>query len=56
MHFYLTFAYFKLAVIVQQIYVRWKRGQTHDERFAIFGKRTHYLITYAANLAEKGHL
>jgi aminoglycoside phosphotransferase (APT) family kinase protein len=56
MHFYLTFAYFKLAVIVQQIYVRWKRGQTHDERFVAFGKRVHYLINYAANLAEQGHL
>jgi aminoglycoside phosphotransferase (APT) family kinase protein len=54
MHFYLTFAYFKLAVIVQQIYVRWKRGQTQDERFAVFGKRVHYLIGYAANLAERG--
>lgn len=54
MHFYLTFAYFKLAVIVQQIYVRWKRGQTRDERFAAFGKRARYLITYAANLAQQG--
>jgi aminoglycoside phosphotransferase (APT) family kinase protein len=54
MHFYLTFAYFKLAVIIQQIYVRWKRGQTHDERFAAFGKRAYYLLDYAANLAEQG--
>jgi aminoglycoside phosphotransferase (APT) family kinase protein len=54
MHFYLPFAYFKLAVIVQQIYVRWKRGQTHDERFAAFGKRVHYLINYAAHLVERG--
>src|SRR5262249_55473287 len=30
MQFYMTFAYFKLAVILQQIYVRWKRGQTQD--------------------------
>ena len=30
MDFYMTFAYFKLAVIIQQIYVRWKRGQTQD--------------------------
>ncbi len=36
MHFYMTFAYFKLAVIIQQIYARWKKGQTQDERFAIF--------------------
>ena len=54
MHFYMTFAYFKLAVILQQIYVRWKRGQTHDERFATFGDRVRNLIVYAAQLMEKG--
>ncbi len=56
MHFYLTFAYFKLAVIIQQIYVRWKRGQTQDERFAVFGKRVHNLLIYTANLVQQGHL
>jgi aminoglycoside phosphotransferase (APT) family kinase protein len=52
MHFYLTFAYFKLAVILQQIYVRWKRGQTQDERFASFGSRIRALIEHAAQLAR----
>ena len=56
MHFYMTFAYFKLAVILQQIYVRWKRGQTHDERFASFGDRVRNLIIYAAYLVDKGTL
>ena len=28
---------FKLAVILQQIYFRWKAGQTRDERFAALG-------------------
>jgi aminoglycoside phosphotransferase (APT) family kinase protein len=56
MHFHMVFAYFKLAVIVQQIYVRWKRGQTQDERFAIFGNRGRNLIVYANQLVEKGHL
>jgi aminoglycoside phosphotransferase (APT) family kinase protein len=51
MDFYLIFAYFKLAVIIQQIYVRWKRGQTQDERFSAFGDRVQMLITYAAQLA-----
>ena len=51
MDFYMIFAYFKLAVIVQQIYVRWKRGQTQDERFAAFGDRAQMLIMYAAQLA-----
>ena len=54
MHFYMTFAYFKLAVILQQIYVRWKRGQTQDARFAIFGSHIRTLIWHAAQLAEKG--
>ena len=52
MDFYLTFAYFKLAVIIQQIYVRWKRGQTQDERFGAFGDRVQMLIEYAAKLAK----
>lgn len=45
--YYLIFAYFKLAVILQQIYVRWKRGQTQDERFATFDKRVEQLVAYA---------
>jgi len=32
--YYITFAYFKLAVIGQQIYYRYKNGQTNDPRFA----------------------
>ncbi len=51
--FYMIFAYFKLAVIIQQIYVRWKRGQTQDERFGVFGNRVRALIEYTAQLAEK---
>ena len=47
MHFYLTFAYFKLGVILQQIYIRWKRGQTQDARFAIFGARIRVLVERA---------
>src|SRR3984893_3350082 len=54
MHFYMAFAYFKLAVIVQQIYARWKKGQTQDERFAIFGNRVRDVIVYAARLAGEG--
>jgi aminoglycoside phosphotransferase (APT) family kinase protein len=32
--YYLAFAYFKIAVIVQQIYFRYQQGLTKDERFA----------------------
>ena len=53
MHFYLTFAYFKLAVIIQQIYVRWKRGQTDDPRFARYGEGVHALIRQAARMTNR---
>jgi aminoglycoside phosphotransferase (APT) family kinase protein len=56
MHFYLVFAYFKLVVIIQQIYVRWKRGQTQDERFAAFESRVRSIIHYATLLVERGKL
>jgi aminoglycoside phosphotransferase (APT) family kinase protein len=56
MHFYMVFAYFRMVVIVQQIYARWKRGQTQDERFASFGGRVRNIIVYAAQLAERGRL
>jgi aminoglycoside phosphotransferase (APT) family kinase protein len=51
MHFYLTFAYFKLAVICQQIYYRYRRGQTNDERFRDLGKFVQSLVQHAWQLA-----
>lgn len=36
--FYETFAVFKLAVVLQQIYYRYACGQTKDERFKDFGQ------------------
>ncbi len=56
MNYYLTFAYFKLAVICQQIYYRWKKGQTQDARFAGMGDFVHRLIDHANHTAEKGQL
>lgn len=44
---------FKLAVIIQQIYSRFHRGQTRDERFRNFGERAKALTRVAARLAEK---
>lgn len=46
-HFYLTFAYFKLAVIAQQIYLRYFKGQTNDERFSTMNLSVANLIQYA---------
>ncbi len=56
MHWYMVFGYFKLAVILQQIYARWKKGQTTDERFANFNQRVRNLIVQAKKLAENGEL
>ncbi|KAB2338583.1 phosphotransferase family protein [Cytobacillus depressus] len=53
MHFYLTFAYFKLAVICQQIYFRWKKGQTEDERFENLNVYVRNLIQYSLETASK---
>jgi aminoglycoside phosphotransferase (APT) family kinase protein len=49
-NYYEVFAIFKLAVVLQQIYVRFHRGQTQDERFRHFDKRVHNLIQQAAAL------
>lgn len=51
-HFYLTFAYFKLAVICQQIYYRYKKGQTNDPRFAHFNYFVNSLIQYAVETSK----
>ncbi len=48
---YHVFGTFKLIVIIQQIYIRYLRGQTRDERFAIFGERVRGLADKAAMLA-----
>jgi len=46
---YHVFGTFKFLVIIQQIYIRYLRGQTTDERFAGFGERV-------AAMVEKGHV
>jgi aminoglycoside phosphotransferase (APT) family kinase protein len=48
---YLAFAYFKVGVISQQIYYRWYRGQTHDERFSGHGRTATNLVRKAAGVA-----
>lgn len=45
--YYLTFAYFKLAVIVAQIYYRYYCGQTNDPRFAHMNQMVEHLIRHA---------
>ncbi len=49
---YEIFAIWKTAVVIQQIYVRWHRGQTRDERFKTYGTRAVSLIESARELME----
>jgi aminoglycoside phosphotransferase (APT) family kinase protein len=47
LRFFEVFALFKIAVVIQQIYFRYVRGQTDDQRFATFGDRVVYLARRA---------
>lgn len=51
--FYEVFALFKLAVVLQQIFYRYHRGQTDDPRFAALDERVTWLARSATALAEK---
>jgi aminoglycoside phosphotransferase (APT) family kinase protein len=51
--FYEVFAVFKLAVVLQQIFYRYHRGQTDDPRFAELDERVKWLAHIGATLAEK---
>lgn len=46
---YLVFGAWKLAVILQQIYIRWLRGQTQDSRFATLDEGARHLLRLAAD-------
>ena len=54
MVFYLTFARFKVAVIIQQIYYRYAHGLTQDARFAALPQRIHTLLRASWHSAESG--
>jgi aminoglycoside phosphotransferase (APT) family kinase protein len=54
MVFYLTFARFKIAVIVQQIYYRYAQGLTRDARFAEMPTKIHTLLRASWHCAESG--
>jgi aminoglycoside phosphotransferase (APT) family kinase protein len=47
------FGLFKVAAIVQQIYFRYRKGLTSDERFAAFGRIVKALTTQAVLIAER---
>ena len=43
-NWHLVFGAFKLAVVLQQIYIRYVRGQTQDPRFAKLGGEVRMLV------------
>lgn len=51
--FYEVFAVFKLAVVIQQIFHRYFKGQTDDARFARLNERVEWLARMGAKLIEK---
>ncbi|HTF66199.1 MAG TPA: phosphotransferase family protein [Edaphobacter sp.] len=51
--YYEVLGVFKLAVILQQIYYRYVKGQTHDERFRGFDSRVKGLIETASALIAR---
>lgn len=54
--FYLVFARFKVAVIVQQIYYRYRQGLTTDARFASMGEVVKILLRAALQSAESNSI
>jgi aminoglycoside phosphotransferase (APT) family kinase protein len=54
--FYETFARFKVAVVIQQIYFRYFQGQTHDQRFHNFDGLVRELAREALELAERSRI
>jgi aminoglycoside phosphotransferase (APT) family kinase protein len=51
--FYETFALFKVAIAIQQIYFRYVQGQTHDERFSGFDYYVQCPARAALDLAHR---
>ena len=51
--FYETFARFKVAVVIQQIYFRFVRGQTQDERFRNLDALVRELTRDALDMAQR---
>ena len=54
--FYVVFARFKVAVIVQQIYYRYHVGLTRDPRFAVMPEVVHTLLRHSLQSAQSGKI
>jgi aminoglycoside phosphotransferase (APT) family kinase protein len=51
---YEAFAIWKTAVVLQQIYIRWVKGQTQDARFEVLGTRVPMLVSLASDTLASG--
>jgi aminoglycoside phosphotransferase (APT) family kinase protein len=51
--FYYVFGLFKTAVVIQQIYYRYRKGLTKDERFSVFNLGVQALCDQAARTIER---
>ena len=56
MVFYVVFARFKVAVIVQQIYYRYHVGLTRDSRFAVMPGVVRTLLRHSWQGAQSGEI
>jgi aminoglycoside phosphotransferase (APT) family kinase protein len=54
--YYFVFALFKTAVVLQQIYARWRQGLTGDERFGMLHYAVAVLAENAASALDRGSL
>jgi aminoglycoside phosphotransferase (APT) family kinase protein len=48
--FYMVYGYWRIGVILQQIYYRYFHGQTQDKRFASFGMAAQHLGEHCQRL------
>ncbi len=53
--FYEVYGLFRLAVIAQQIWYRYRAGETTNPAFAQFGAAVNHLIARATGIAQAGH-
>jgi aminoglycoside phosphotransferase (APT) family kinase protein len=54
--FYYAFGLFKIAVIAQQIYFRYRKGLTGDERFARLGEAVQFFAMAAGRVTTTGSI
>ena len=52
-NFYHALGLFRLTVIMAQIYIRYHRGQTQDQRFAVLGQMIPLVARAALEISQK---